>query len=111
MTTATATYANTALAADRTSTVPQSRAPSQQPRKNAPSTARRDATPNLAVRETLPQKTQETVVYEQGLLERLLGKFVAMRQRSADREIARYLASTGGKMTDSIEREIQRRLM
>jgi hypothetical protein len=107
MTTATATYSNTALAADLASD-PQSRAPAQQPRKNAPTIARRDASPNLSVRETLPQKT---AVYEPGLLERLLGKFVEMRQRSADREIARYLASTGGKMTDSIEREIQRRLM
>ena len=31
------------------------------------------------------------------------------RQRQADLEIARYLASTGGKLTDSSEREISRR--
>ena len=32
------------------------------------------------------------------------------RQRQADAEIARYLAMTGGKLTDSAEREISRRL-
>ena len=32
------------------------------------------------------------------------------RQRQADAEIARYLATTGGKLTDSAEREISRRL-
>ena len=32
------------------------------------------------------------------------------RQRQADAEIARYLAMSGGKLTDSTEREIARRL-
>ena len=32
------------------------------------------------------------------------------RQRQADREIARYLAMNGGKLTDHAEREIARRL-
>ena len=32
------------------------------------------------------------------------------RQRQADIEIARYLAMTGGKLTDSAEREIARRM-
>jgi len=49
--------------------------------------------------------------YQQDFLSRLFRKFVAARQRQADREIARYLASTGGKFTDSVEREIQRRLI
>jgi len=45
-----------------------------------------------------------------GLLNRLFAAVVLMRQRQADREIASYLAGTGGKFTDSIEREIQRRI-
>ena len=33
------------------------------------------------------------------------------RQRQADREIAAYLRRTGGKLTDSAEREIERRFL
>lgn len=44
------------------------------------------------------------------LLNRLFAALVMMRQRQAERAIASYLATTGGKLTDSIEREIQRRL-
>jgi hypothetical protein len=44
------------------------------------------------------------------LLNRLFAAMVIMRQRQAERAIANYLATTGGKLTDSIEREIQRRL-
>jgi len=32
------------------------------------------------------------------------------RRRQAEREIAKYLALRGGRMTDSLEREIARRL-
>jgi hypothetical protein len=95
MTTVTANYANTALAADLASSLPMNaRAPVQQPRK------------------MLPQKTAvQTVEYQPGFLSRLLGTFIAARQRAADRDVARYLATTGGKMTDNIEREIQRLIM
>jgi hypothetical protein len=41
---------------------------------------------------------------------RLADAFVKARQREADRAIARYLESTGGKLTDATEREILRRL-
>jgi hypothetical protein len=94
MTTVTANYANTALAADLASSLPLNRAPVQQPRK------------------TLPQKTAvQAAQYQPGFLSRLLGTFIAARQRAADRDVARYLATTGGKMTDNIEREIQRLIM
>jgi hypothetical protein len=46
----------------------------------------------------------------QGWARRLADAFVKARQREADRAIARYLESTGGKLTDSAEREILRRL-
>jgi hypothetical protein len=44
------------------------------------------------------------------LLQRVLRAMMETRRREADREIARYLHLTGGKMTDSIEREIERRV-
>ena len=49
--------------------------------------------------------------YRQNPLSRLLAMLVAARQRQAEREIARYLATTGGKFTDQVEREITRRLI
>jgi hypothetical protein len=45
-----------------------------------------------------------------GLLRRLF-KAMDARMRQADREIARYLASTGGRFTDATEREIERRYL
>ena len=41
----------------------------------------------------------------------LLAAMAESRQRQVDREIARYLASTGGKFTDETEREIERRFL
>jgi len=32
------------------------------------------------------------------------------RTRQAEREVAHYLAMTGGRMTDTVERELERRL-
>ena len=49
--------------------------------------------------------------YTQGLLGRVISTLVTYRQRQADREIARYIASTGGKFTDQTEREIVRRMV
>ena len=45
-----------------------------------------------------------------GLLRRLLDTLVTSRLQRTEYEIARYLESTGGKFTDSIEREIEERL-
>jgi len=45
-----------------------------------------------------------------GLLRRLLDALVASRLQQAEHEIARYLESTGGKFTDTVEREIEERL-
>jgi len=42
-----------------------------------------------------------------GWLRRLLDAVVVSRQLQADREIAHYLQSNGGKFTDAAEREIE----
>ena len=41
---------------------------------------------------------------------RLLDAIVEARQHHAEREVRRYLEGTGGKFTDSVEREIEERL-
>jgi hypothetical protein len=46
-----------------------------------------------------------------GLFARLLDAMIVSRQRDAEREIARYLAGSGGKITDETEREIERRFL
>jgi hypothetical protein len=45
-----------------------------------------------------------------GLLERIYDALVASRQRRADREIARFLAQSGGRMTDAMERDLMQKL-
>jgi hypothetical protein len=35
----------------------------------------------------------------------------ASRQRQVDREIARFIRDNGGRLTDTIEREIERRFL
>ncbi len=45
-----------------------------------------------------------------GFLWRLMQALAASRMQQAEREIALYLAGTGGKFTDESEREIERRL-
>lgn len=46
-----------------------------------------------------------------GFFRRLLDAMMASRQHQAEREIAAYLADTGGKFTDEAEREIERRFL
>jgi len=46
-----------------------------------------------------------------GLLRRLLDAMEASRQRQVDREIARYIHDNGGRLTDTIEREMERRFL
>ena len=46
-----------------------------------------------------------------GFFRRILDAMVAARLRQAEREIAHYLADTGGKFTDEAEREIERRFL
>jgi len=46
-----------------------------------------------------------------GLFARFLDALAESRQREAEREIARYLAASGGKFTDETEREIESRFL
>lgn len=46
-----------------------------------------------------------------GFFTRMGDAIMAARMRQAEREIARYLADTGGKFTDEAEREIERRFL
>jgi hypothetical protein len=41
-----------------------------------------------------------------GLLRRLFDAVVESRQRTAEREAVRYLARSGGRFTDAVEREL-----
>jgi hypothetical protein len=41
---------------------------------------------------------------------RVLDAIVVARQNQAEREVRRYLESTGGKFSDTVEREIEERL-
>jgi len=45
-----------------------------------------------------------------GVLRRLLAALAESREKQAEREVASYLARTGGRLTDDIERQIVERL-
>ncbi|HUI14248.1 MAG TPA: hypothetical protein VL048_12350 [Xanthobacteraceae bacterium] len=46
-----------------------------------------------------------------GFFARFLAALAVARQHDAEREIARYIAGSGGKFTDETEREIERRFL
>ena len=45
-----------------------------------------------------------------GILRRMFDALIESRQRKAEREIAAYIAHSGGRLTDSIERELMDRV-
>ena len=45
-----------------------------------------------------------------GILQRLFDALFESRLRKAEREIAAYIAHSGGRLTDSIERELMERV-
>ena len=45
-----------------------------------------------------------------GLFRRMLNCVLESRQKQADRDIARFLARSGGRLTDEMEREMTQRL-
>ena len=51
------------------------------------------------------------VAEKPGVLRRIYDTILESRQRSANQEIARYLARSGGRFTGDIEREIMQRLL
>jgi hypothetical protein len=48
---------------------------------------------------------------KRGLLGRFLAGLIEARQREAEQQVARLLARSGGKFTDSLEREGERSLL
>ena len=54
--------------------------------------------------------SHQTTGSKRGVLRRWLDAIMASQQRRADREIARYIA-TSGRFTDEVEREIERRFL
>ena len=48
---------------------------------------------------------------KRSLFLRLLDAIEEANMRRAEREIARYLGTTGGKITDDVERQIERRFL
>jgi hypothetical protein len=46
-----------------------------------------------------------------GILRRIFDAFFESRRRQAEREIARYLERTGGRLTDDVELQMTRRLL
>lgn len=61
----------------------------------------------LPITDALPA----TARAKRGLWARFLAAMMESRQRQADREIAIYLHRTGGRLTDTVEREIERRFL
>ena len=45
-----------------------------------------------------------------GILQRLYRALRAYRQREADRQVASFIARSGGRFTDSLERELSERM-
>jgi hypothetical protein len=46
-----------------------------------------------------------------GVLQRIFDAIFASRQKQVDRDIARFLARSGGRLTDDMEREMTQRLL
>jgi hypothetical protein len=91
--------ANSNTATSRTATLPRT--------ANVP-TARRSAPAPRHHAATAPRSPAPAP--RRGLFARFVAGLMAARQRQADAEIARYLATTGGKFTDRVEREVLDRL-
>lgn len=71
-------------------------------------------TPSIAprdLRHAAHGKARVNAEARPGLFSRVLAAMQAARQRQAEREIARYFATSGDKFTDETEREIERRFL
>jgi hypothetical protein len=51
------------------------------------------------------------VASQAGVLRRIFDAIFESRQKQADRDIAHFLAGSGGRLTDDIEREMTQRLL
>ena len=61
--------------------------------------------------DSLPADRAGRATRRRGLLRRIYDAVIVSRERQAEREIAAYLESTGGRFTDSIERRLTDRLV
>lgn len=61
-------------------------------------------------RESRTASAAPPAVRNPGLLTRLLDAVVESQQRRAEREIERLIYASGGRLTDSVERDIERLL-
>lgn len=68
-------------------------------------------TPSAVAPRDLAYTEPKTAKAGRGFFRRVLAAMQAARLRQAEREIAHYLADTGGKFTDESEREIERRFL
>jgi hypothetical protein len=64
-----------------------------------------------APRSTVSRSPAQSAAPKPGLLQRMFDALIRARTIQAEREIARYLATSQGKWTDQMEREIERRLV
>ena len=53
----------------------------------------------------------DAVANKAGVLRRIFDAIIESRQKRADRDIARFLARSGGRLTDEMEREMTQRLL
>jgi hypothetical protein len=59
---------------------------------------------------TLGDKSRDTATgTKPGIIRRIFAVFEQRWQRQAEREIARFIASRGGHMTDELERQLDER--
>jgi hypothetical protein len=61
-------------------------------------------------RDKAPTTRSNPVANKAGVLRRIFDAIIEPRQKQADRDIARFLARSGGRLTDDIEREMTRHL-
>lgn len=68
-------------------------------------------TPSAVAPRDLAYAAPKAAPARPGFFRRALAAMQAARMRQAEREIAHYIAETGGKFTDESEREIERRIL
>jgi hypothetical protein len=54
---------------------------------------------------------RDAVASKVGILRRIFDAIIESRQKQADRDIARFLARSGGRLTDDMERQMTQRLL
>ena len=69
----------------------------------------RDLVPCFRDKASTPRS--DAVASKAGVLRRIFDAIIEPRHKQADRDIARLLARSGGRLTDDIEREMTQRLL